>query len=71
MHTTPDFRATLFTIGFTRKNARVLFSLLKDAGTEKGIDIPLNNASQSAGFAKGEDLEYVLREIADLDYHIQ
>lgn len=61
-------RITLFTIGFTRKNARSFFSLLTKAGVKKVIDVRLNNASQLAGFAKGEDLEYFLREIADIDY---
>jgi uncharacterized protein YeaO (DUF488 family) len=32
------------------------------------IDIRLNNVSQLAGFAKGKDLEYFLKEICDCDY---
>ena len=59
---------TLFTIGFTKKNARSFFSLLTEAGVKRVIDVRLNNASQLAGFAKGDDLEYFLREIADIDY---
>ena len=63
-----DCRTTLFTIGFTRKNARSFFSLLTKAGVKKIIDVRLSNASQLAGFARGQDLEYFLREVADIDY---
>lgn len=63
---TPEI--TLFTIGFTKKNARTFFSLLKQAGVKKVIDIRLNNSSQLAGFTKNEDLRYFLRVIADMDY---
>jgi uncharacterized protein (DUF488 family) len=59
---------TLFTIGFTKKNARTFFSLLKQAGVKKVIDIRLNNVSQLAGFTKHEDLKYFLKVIADIDY---
>jgi hypothetical protein len=40
------------------------------AGAKKIIDIRLNNKSQLAGFAKGSDLKYFARQIADLDYCI-
>jgi len=59
---------TLFTIGFTKKNAQTFFSKLKKAGVTKLIDIRLNNVSQLAGFAKRDDLIYFLREICDCDY---
>ena len=59
---------TLYTIGFTKKNARKFFELLKNAGIKKLIDIRINNASQLAGFAKGTDLEYFMKTICDADY---
>jgi len=40
---------------------------LKDAGVEKVIDIRLNNTSQLAGYAKKQDLQYVL-ELVGIDY---
>ena len=58
----------LYTIGFTRKSAETFFHLLKTSGAKKIIDIRLNNKSQLAGFAKGTDLKYFARQIADLDY---
>lgn len=59
---------TLYTIGFTKKNARKFFTLLKTAGVKKLIDIRINNASQLAGFAKGQDLEFLVKEICDAEY---
>jgi len=50
----------LFTIGFTQKSAREFFKKLKDNGVELLLDIRLNNTSQLAGFAKGEDLRFFI-----------
>ena len=61
-------KTTLFTIGFTKKNAQTFFSKLKSAGVKKIIDIRLNNVSQLAGFAKRDDLSYFLKELCDCDY---
>ncbi|MGK7898256.1 MAG: DUF488 family protein [Xenococcus sp. (in: cyanobacteria)] len=58
----------LFTIGFTKKTAEEFFSLISNAGVKRIIDTRLNNVSQLAGFAKRKDLEYFLKEIADIDY---
>lgn len=59
---------TLFTIGFTKKNAQKFFTLLKDAGVKKLVDIRINNTSQLAGFAKGQDLEFFVKEICGAEY---
>ena len=59
---------TLYTIGFTKKNARKFFGLLKQAGVKKLVDIRINNSSQLAGFAKGGDLEFFMKEICNADY---
>lgn len=58
----------LFTIGFTRKSAERFFTLLKDAGVKRVLDVRLNNRSQLAGFSKATDLEYFLRTIAGIEY---
>ena len=58
----------LFTIGFTRKNAEEFFTLLTKAGVLRVLDVRLNNTSQLAGFAKRDDLKYLLRAIAGIDY---
>lgn len=58
----------LFTIGFTQKPARKFFSLLKDAGVERLIDIRLNPGGQLAGFAKQDDMAYFLSEIVACEY---
>ncbi|WP_277657261.1 DUF488 family protein [Seleniivibrio woodruffii] len=58
----------IFTIGFTQKSAEVFFSLLMKANVSKIIDIRLNNSSQLAGFAKGNDLKYFVKKICGIDY---
>ncbi len=58
----------LFTIGFTKKNAKEFFTLLKRSGVKRLIDIRLNNVSQLAGFTKKDDLKYFLKEICNIDY---
>lgn len=59
---------TLYTIGFTKKDAKKFFTLLKNAGVKKLVDIRINNTSQLAGFAKGTDLEFFMKEICNASY---
>jgi uncharacterized protein (DUF488 family) len=56
-------RHVLYTIGFTGKSAEEFFNLLKNAGVKVLLDARLNNTSQLAGFTKGRDLDYFVREI--------
>jgi uncharacterized protein (DUF488 family) len=56
------------TLGFTKKSAEKFFSLLRDSGARRLVDVRLNNVSQLAGFAKKPDLEFFLREICGMDY---
>ena len=58
----------LFTIGFTKKSAQDFFTRLQNSGSKRVVDVRLNNASQLAGFAKRNDLEFFLREICRMDY---
>lgn len=51
----------LLTIGYTRKSLRTFIELLRDAGADAVIDTRRHNTSQLAGFAKREDLAYLLR----------
>jgi len=55
----------LFTIGFTKKNARQFFSLLQGGGVRKVLDTRLNNVSQLAGFTKRD---VFLEEVAGIGY---
>lgn len=59
---------TLFTIGFTKKNAEKFFNLLTNANVAKLIDIRINNSSQLSGFAKGIDLAYFTKKICNIEY---
>lgn len=58
----------LTTIGFTKKTAEQFFGLIRDNHVELLADIRLNNRSQLAGFTKGDDLEFFLRELCSCAY---
>lgn len=58
----------IYTIGFTQKDAKKFFSLIKDNNVKRIIDVRLNNISQLAGFAKRDDLKYFLSELCGADY---
>lgn len=59
---------TLYTIGFTRKSAEQFFELLKSNDVKRLIDVRISNTSQLAGFAKGKDLAYFVRQICGIGY---
>ena len=58
----------IYTMGFAKKTAEQFFELLKKNKIRRLIDIRLNNVSQLAGFTKKQDLPYLLKEIANVDY---
>jgi uncharacterized protein (DUF488 family) len=58
----------IYTVGFTRKNARQFFELLRGSGIKRVVDVRLKNVSQLAGFSKKDDLDYFLKTILGLDY---
>ena len=58
----------IFTIGFTRKNARRFFGLLLESGAQRVVDVRLNNVSHLSGFAKKDDLSFFLKQIAGIEY---
>lgn len=58
----------IYTIGFTKKNARRFFELLRESGVKRIVDVRLNNVSQLAGFAKKDDLSFFLDQIGGIDY---
>jgi uncharacterized protein (DUF488 family) len=58
----------VYTIGFTKKNAKKFFELLRASGTKRVVDVRLNNVSQLAGFAKRDDLEYFLEKVCGMGY---
>ncbi|MFN8486524.1 MAG: DUF488 domain-containing protein [Caldilineaceae bacterium] len=51
---------TIYTIGFTQKPLRRFVELLQKASVDAVIDIRLRNVSQLAGWAKRDDLAYIL-----------
>jgi len=53
---------TIYTIGYTKKSLQQFIGLLQEAGVDAVIDVRLRNTSQLAGFAKRDDLAFLLRE---------
>ncbi len=58
----------IFTIGYASRNAREFFTILKQAGIRKVIDVRLYNTSRLAGFTKRQDIEYFLQAIVGAGY---
>lgn len=58
----------VYTIGFTQKSAKKFFTLLRVNNVKMVLDIRLNNTSQLAAFAKGEDLKFFLTEFCNIEY---
>ena len=58
----------IYTMGFAQKNAEKFFNLIKFNEIEVLIDVRLNNKSQLAGFTKGSDLPFLLKEICNCKY---
>jgi uncharacterized protein (DUF488 family) len=50
----------LYTIGYTQKPLRRAIHLLRDAEVDAVIDVRLRNSSQLAGWAKRDDLAFIL-----------
>ena len=63
-----DSTLRVATIGFTKKTAQRFFEMLRDFGARRVIDVRLNNASQLAGFAKKDDLKWLLDRICGIEY---
>ncbi|UOK65301.1 DUF488 domain-containing protein [Paenibacillus sp. OVF10] len=54
---------TMTTIGFSKKSLKRFVSLLQSQEVEHLIDTRLNNTSQLSGFAKKDDLDYIMQLI--------
>jgi len=59
----------LSTIGFTKKSAERFFTLLRENGIERLVDIRLHPGGQLAGFTKQGDFPYFLSHLARCEYH--
>jgi hypothetical protein len=61
---------SLFTIGFSGKSAEEFFGLLEQSGANKVIDTRVNRSSQLSGFAKEQDLGYLLGKLSSIEYQV-
>lgn len=59
---------TVHTIGYTQKSLERFIRLLQSAGVDAVVDIRLRNTSQLAGFAKRDDLAFLLQEGFGIGY---
>lgn len=59
---------TIYTIGHTQKSLERFIGLLQEAGVDAVIDVRLRNTSQLAGFAKRDDLAFLLRKGFHIEY---
>jgi uncharacterized protein (DUF488 family) len=57
----------IYTIGHNKKSLRKFIELLRQARVTNVIDVRLNNTSQLVGFAKKEDLSFIL-ELVNIKY---
>ena len=58
----------LYTIGHTRTSAEKFFGRLRRAKVSAVVDVRLNTGSQLAGFAKRDDLAWLLGELCGIPY---
>ncbi len=58
----------IYTIGYTKKSLAQFIQLLQEADVDAIIDVRLRNTSQLAGFAKRDDLAFLLREEFGIGY---
>jgi uncharacterized protein (DUF488 family) len=59
---------TLYTIGYTKKSLERFVALLREAGVDAVVDVRRFNTSQLAGWAKRDDLSFLLREAFGIAY---
>ncbi len=58
----------IYTIGFTKKDAKTFFELIKSNHITLVVDVRLNNTSQLAAFSKYPDIKYFLNKCAKCLY---
>lgn len=61
----------VYTIGFTKKSLEEFVRRLQAAGVDALIDIRLRPGSQLAGFAKQDDLAFIMRAFLGIAYEHQ
>lgn len=58
----------LYTIGYAGKTAQEFFTILRNAGVKKVIDVRLYPSIKGSGFAKSKDLAFFLRVLCRISY---
>src|SRR3989337_3329926 len=52
----------IYTIGFTKKTLEDFITRLRKCDVQRIVDVRLNDSSQLSGFAKSQDLEFILKQ---------
>jgi len=60
--------SVLYTVGFSGKDAKTFFELLKLNNIQILLDVRLNNVSQLSRYTKKNDLDYFLDSICNIKY---
>jgi uncharacterized protein YeaO (DUF488 family) len=63
--------SSVYTIGFTGKSAEQFFTLLRESKASRLIDIRINRTSQLAGFAKEQDLRFLIPQLTKMEYLVR
>lgn len=58
----------VFTIGFTGKSAEEFFTIIKNAGVKRVVDVRLYPSTQLSGFARKKDLAFFLKNLCGVGY---
>ncbi len=58
----------LYTIGYAGKTAQEFFTILRDTGVKKVMDVRLYPSTKDSGFAKSKDLAFFLRVLCRISY---
>ena len=58
----------IYTIGFTGKSAEEFFTILKNVGVKRVIDVRLYPSTQLSGFARKKDLAFFLKNLCKIGY---
>ena len=62
----------LYTIGFTQKSLRQFVGAVRTNGVDAIVDIRLRPASQLSGYARGDDLAFVLEQFGiGYEHHVE
>ena len=58
----------IYTIGHGGASARSFFTALRESGAKRVVDVRRGGNARSMGYAKADDLEFLLEELCGMEY---